>query len=82
MGNNHVVTVSRVLHPNGTTLALEIVANDGAVYFVAPANDFRAGLRVGHYPCGANGPLQRVEIERLEQNIELMSIDTVAKCAC
>lgn len=61
-------TVSQVLHPEtGAVIALEIVANNGAVYFVA-SDPFWRGLRVGAFPSGPMGkPLERVEIARLEQ---------------
>lgn len=66
------VTVSQVIHPTtGDVLALEIVANDGQTYFVAPPGDFFDGLRVNAYPNhNLNGQIdvrfERVEIARLE----------------
>lgn len=61
-------TVSQVLHPEtNAVIALEIVANDGAVYFVA-SDPFWVGMRVGAFPSGPLGkPLERVEIARLTQ---------------
>lgn len=65
------VTVSQVIHPiTREVLALEIVANDGTVYFATAKPDIFAGLRVGPFPSlGWHGhelmQAERVEITRL-----------------
>ena len=69
----HVVTVSKVLHPDtGAVLALEIVDNTGRVFFAAPPGDFYDGLRANTYPNhNLNGHynvrFERVVIARLER---------------
>lgn len=75
--SNQTVTVSQVIHPiTREVLALEIVANNGMVYFAGKPGTF-SGICVGPFPSvgwigheeGASlthMPAERVEIARLE----------------
>lgn len=62
------VTICQVLHPGtNKVLALEIVANDGEIYFVTADSCYFEGLRCGSFPNDGHGQqIERVEIARLE----------------
>lgn len=61
------VVVSGVVHPTtGEVLALEIVTNDGQVYFAAKPGNVFEGMIAGEFPNDKNGVrFDRVEMARL-----------------
>ena len=59
------VTISQVVRPTGQVVALEIVANDGRVYFVTNDPSWE-GLRCNSFPNEKVGDVFGVRLERIE----------------